>query len=229
MTEHVGGAWHDGVVTVPTPSSHNRAEDGSGAGASGPADPWGGARRDGHGGGGADEPLELRQEMRDGALCALAVTVLGVALGLLWLWLAPRIPLFTDGKAVYLKDPEGEEAIGADGTFVLLALGFGLVSGVVAFLCRRAGSTGAAVGLAVGALLGSVVAWRIGVWLGPPTDVVAAAKAAGTGKTFGSPLELRSKAALLAWPIGAVLVNMVLVGVFGPREEEPQLLREDGW
>lgn len=162
----------------------------------------------------------MRYEVRDGLLCALVVAVLGVGLGLLWLWLAPRVPLVTVDNAVFLKDPEGEEAVGADGTFVLLALGFGVVTGALAFLRSRAGGVGIVVGLAVGALLGSVLAWRLGVWLGPSSDLVAAAKAAGPGKTFHGPLKLQAKSALLVWPLLALLMHLLLIGVFGKREPE---------
>ncbi|MFC4497451.1 hypothetical protein ACFPA8_25290 [Streptomyces ovatisporus] len=163
-----------------------------------------------------------RREAFDGLLCALVVTVLGVGLGLMWLWLAPRVPLVTVDGAVFLKDPEGEEAIGADGTFVLLAVGFGVVTGALAFLRSRGGGVGLVVGLAVGALLGSVLAWRLGVWLGPDTDLVAAAKAAGAGKTFDGPLKLQAKSALLVWPLLALIVHLTLTGLFGKRDPEPE-------
>lgn len=163
----------------------------------------------------------LRRELRDAALWGLAVAVAGVVLGLLWLWLAPRVPLVNDGRAVYLKDPEGEEAMGADGTFVLLGLAFGVVSGLVVFLFRRSGGVGLVVGLAVGGLLGSVLAWRLGVWLGPDTDLVAAAKAAGKGATFDGPLKLQAKGALLAWPLLAVGMHLLLTALFGKHDPDP--------
>ncbi|MBR7671601.1 hypothetical protein [Streptomyces daliensis] len=190
----------------------------------------------GHPGGGAHAAADaeaagprVRRELRDALVCGLAVTVLGVALGLLWLWLAPRVPLFTDGKAVYLKDPEGEEAIGADGTFILLALAAGVLSAVAVFLARVKGGVGLVVGLALGALLGSVVAWRIGVWLGPETDVVAAAKAAGANGTFDGPLKLDAKGGLLAWPFAAVLIHLMLTSIFTPRDPEPPFEQDPGF
>ncbi|NNG89849.1 hypothetical protein DEH18_08955 [Streptomyces sp. NHF165] len=161
----------------------------------------------------------VRRELRDAALVAVAVTVLGVLLGLLWLWLAPRVPLYTDGRAVYLKDPEGEESIGADGTFALLGVVFGVVTGLILFLVRRRGGVGLVAGLAVGGLLGSVLAWRLGVWLGPETDLVAAARAAGRNATFDAPLKLAAKGVLLAWPFAGLLVHLIATALFGPRDE----------
>lgn len=154
---------------------------------------------------------------------ALFVTVAGIGLAFLWLWLAPRIPLISDGTAVFLSDSEGEEAIGADGTFVLLALAFGAVSAVLAFLFQRRGGIALVVGLAVGGVLGSLLAWRLGVWLGPTQDVVAHAREVGKGVVFDAPLRLRAKwAALLAWPLAAMAVHLGLTALFGPRDPEPE-------
>ncbi|MEV0279648.1 ABC transporter permease [Streptomyces sp. NPDC050610] len=162
------------------------------------------------------------RELRQAAVVAVAVAVAGVLLGLLWLWLAPRIPLISDDRAVYLKDPEGEQAIGMDGTFVLLALGFGVLSAAVVFWLRRRGGIALVVGLAVGGLLASVIAWRLGVWLGPETDIVAAARSAGKGVAFDAPLKLSAMGTLLAWPFVAMVVHLVLTALFGPRDPEPE-------
>ncbi len=161
------------------------------------------------------------RELKNGVLTAVLVAVAGVVLGLLWLWLAPRIPLVSDGKAVYLKDTEGEQAIGADGTFVLLALAVGVLTGAVVFWRNRRGGVGVVLGMAVGAVLGSVLAWRLGTWLGPTSDLIAHARAVGAKKVFDGPLELQAKGALLAWPVGAVLTHLLLTTGFGPRDEQP--------
>ncbi|GGP41782.1 hypothetical protein GCM10010278_18380 [Streptomyces melanogenes] len=163
----------------------------------------------------------MKAELRDAVIAAVAVAVTGVLLGLLWVWLAPRVPLISDDKAVFLKDTEGEEAIGADGTFILLALGFGVVCAAIVFLLRRRGGIPLVAGLAVGGLLGSWLAWRVGVWLGPNQDVVAAARAAGKGVVFDAPLKLNAKGALLAWPVAAMASHLGLTALFGPRDPEP--------
>jgi hypothetical protein len=210
---------HDSPEPSPPPSS--RGSDGTG---------------DTEGAGGTEEPAapepdvpagpagEWLSELKRGALTALAVAVLGVALGLLWLWLAPRVPLISDGKAVYLKNTEGEEAAGGDGTFILISLVLGALVAAAAFWRCRTGGIGVVVGLAVGALLGSVIGWRIGVWLGPPSDLVAQAKAIGPNKVFYQPLELRAKGSLLAWPIAATLAHLLLTSALGPRDPGPGTL-----
>ncbi|MFF3463090.1 AAA family ATPase [Streptomyces sp. NPDC001984] len=167
----------------------------------------------------------MKTEVREAAVITAAVALGGVLLGLLWVWLAPHVPLVGDqvdkGWVVYLKDTEGEQAIGVDGTFALLALAFGAVSAAVVFLLRRRGGVPLVVGLGLGGLLGSLLAWRLGVWLGPPQDVIAHAKSVGKGVTFSAPLKLGAWGALLAWPLGALLVHLGLTALFGPRDPEP--------
>jgi hypothetical protein len=159
-------------------------------------------------------------EIGRGALVALLVTLCGIALGLLWLWLSPRVPLVSDGKAVYLKDTEGEEAIGGDGTFALIAAGLGVLTAAAVFWRYRRGGVGVVLGLAAGGVLASVVGWRLGVWLGPDTNIVAHATAVGPKVVFDAPLELRAKSALVAWPVAAMVVHLVLTSAFGPRDPQ---------
>ncbi|MFJ9720118.1 AAA family ATPase [Streptomyces sp. NPDC101213] len=180
----------------------------------------------GHGaaGHGQDGP-GMRTELREAAVITVVVALVGAALGPLWLWLAPHVPLVgeaVDGNwVVYLKDTEGEQAVGVDGTFVLLALACGAVSAAAVFAWRRRGGVPLVVALALGGLLGSLLAWRLGVWLGPGQDVIAHARAAGAGVTFSAPLKLSAKGALLAWPLAALLVHLGLTALFGPRDPEP--------
>ncbi|WP_106967282.1 DUF2567 domain-containing protein [Streptomyces sp. Tu 6176] len=167
----------------------------------------------------------IRAELREAAVVTVAVALGGVLLGLLWLWLAPRVPLVgtvtQNSWAVYLKDVEGEQAIGVDGTFTLLAVGLGVLSAAVVFLLRRRGGVPLVVALCLGGLLGSLLAWRLGVWLGPQQDIVAHARAVGQGKTFSAPLRLGAKGALLAWPLAALVVHLAVTALFGPRDPDP--------
>lgn len=167
----------------------------------------------------------MKTEVREAAVITVAVALGGALLGVLWCWLAPRVPLVgevaDDSWVVYLKDTEGEQSIGVDGTFTLLALAFGFVSAVVVFVLRRRGGVPVVVALGVGGLLGSLLAWRVGVWLGPAQDVVAQAKSVGKGVTFSAPLRLGAKGALLAWSLAGLLVHLGLTALFGPRDPEP--------
>ncbi|WP_327237039.1 hypothetical protein OG349_26930 [Streptomyces sp. NBC_01317] len=173
-------------------------------------------------GGTSDTGAGVGAEVRTAVVVTVALAVAGVLLGLLWLWLSPRIPLVSDDTAVFLKDTEGEEAIGADGTFALLGLGFGAIAAAAVFLFRKRGGVAVVVGLVLGGLVGSFLAWKVGVWLGPTSDVVAHAREVGKGVTFDAPLKLNAKGALLAWPVAAMVVNLALTAVFGPRDPEPE-------
>lgn len=73
-------------------------------------------------------------------------------------------------------------------------------------------------------MLGSLLAWGLGTYFGPTSDVVAHAKAVGPGVAFEAPLELNlGAAAMLAWPLAAMIVHLALTAVFGPRDPEPEL------
>ncbi|WP_030583348.1 hypothetical protein [Streptomyces globisporus] len=206
-------AWHDGTVTAPLTPPHQP----------GPHDPWQAPPSGSHlvpSPGAPDDP-DTATELRQAAVVAALVAVSGLALGLLWLWLAPRVPLVSDDTAVFLKNSEGEEAIGADGTFVLLALGFGVLSAALVFWRLRRGGVLVVVGLALGAVLASLIAWRVGIWLGPSSDVVGRAREAGQGVTFDAPLELHTVwVAVLAWPFAAMGIHLLLTAAFGPRDVE---------
>nr|WSX20035.1 ABC transporter permease [Streptomyces tubercidicus] len=166
---------------------------------------------------------EMARELREGALIAFLVALTGVLLGLLWNWLAPHVPLVADTRNVYLKNTEGEESIGADGTFLLLAFAFGVLTTAVVFLFRRRGGIPLVVALVVGGLLGATVGWLTGMWLGPTPDMAAHAKEVGPGVVFDGPLRLQAKGALLAWPIGAMFTQLVLSALFGPPDPMPEV------
>ncbi|MGY1582468.1 AAA family ATPase [Streptomyces sp. MN13] len=208
---------------TPPPPPHEHSSHGqwppSGAAGAG----YGAVAYGAHGGQGQDGP-GMKTEVRDAAVITVAAALAGVLLGVLWNWLAPRVPLVgevIDGSwVVYVKDTEGEQAVGVDGTFTLLALAFGVLTGVVVFLLRRRGGVPVVLALGVGGLLGSLVAWRVGVWLGPSQDVLAHAKAAGRGVTFSAPVKLGAKGALLTWSFAGLLVHLGLTALFGPRDPE---------
>ncbi|MEU4489260.1 AAA family ATPase [Streptomyces purpurascens] len=213
-------------LTPPPPPHERSAQDAWPPPADGPRAPGSQpAEYAGHGWYGQDGP-GMKTEVREATVISLAVALGGVLLGVLWWWLAPHVPLIGDvvegNWVVYLKDTEGEQAVGVDGTFTLLALGFGAVSALVVFLLRRRGGVPLVVGLAVGGLLGSLLAWRLGVWLGPAEDVIARARDVGRGVTFSAPLKLGAKGALLAWPLAALVLHLGLTALFGPRDPEPE-------
>ncbi|MFE3995320.1 hypothetical protein ACFXPW_27025 [Streptomyces goshikiensis] len=157
-------------------------------------------------------------DIRDGAAVALLVGVAGVLLGALWVWLAPRVQYVSNGEAVFLRNTEGEGRIGSDGTFLLLSAGLGALSAVAVFLWRRRGGVPLVIGLGVGSVFAALVGWRVGLWLGPTSDLVVAAGKAGKGVPFDAPMQLLAYGVLLGWPMVAILVHLGLTAVWGPYE-----------
>lgn len=160
-------------------------------------------------------------DVRDGAAVALVTGVAGVLLGVLWAWLAPKAQYVSNGEAVFLRNTESEARIGADATFFLLSLGFGVLSAVLVFLWRRRGGVPLAVGLALGSGFAALVGWRTGLWLGPSSDVAAAALKAGKGVPFDAPLQLLAQGVLLVWPMVAVAVHLGLTALWSPYDPDP--------
>ncbi|MBV6696266.1 hypothetical protein [Kitasatospora aureofaciens] len=165
----------------------------------------------------------LLPELRFGAGTVLACILLGLVMAGLWAWLAPKVPLVVDRDRILYADPEGEQRAGADAVFVLLGLGMGTVTALGAFLVtrRRGGGVAVAAGLAIGGLLGSLGAWRLGRWLGPSDNLIAEARRVGTGGHFNADIDLGAHGALLAWPMAAMVVLLALSAAFGKREEDP--------
>lgn len=160
--------------------------------------------------------------MRELLVVALVVAVSGVVLGLLWWWLADPVPYISDGERAFLRYSEGEETVGMDAVFVLLASGLGALSGLLVFLVRRRGGISLVIGLALGSVLAGVVGWQLGELLGPGGDLAARAAEAGRGEMFDGPLRLNGTIGLLVWPLLALLVHLILTALFGPRDPEPE-------
>ncbi|MFF7988679.1 hypothetical protein ACFZDG_02655 [Kitasatospora xanthocidica] len=165
----------------------------------------------------------LLPEVRLGAGVVLACLVAGLVVAALWAWLAPKVPLVVDGDRILYVDPEGEQRAGADAVFVLIGLGAGILTALGAFLAtrRRGGGIAVALGLAVGGLLGSLGAWRIGRWLGPGDDLIGEARRVGNGGHFDANIDLGALGALLVWPMAAMVVLLALSAAVGKREEDP--------
>jgi hypothetical protein len=162
---------------------------------------------------------DLRTELLIGVALVGGAAVLGLLMGLLWHLVAPKVPLYADTQAIYLLDPEGEQAISADMYFAMLGAGFGLLVGALAYWRSRAreGGVTVVVGLVLGGLLGSWIAMKLGVAMGPGSNIVATAKSVALGRTFYAPLTLTAKAMLLAWPAAALIALTVLTSLFTPR------------
>ncbi|SFC74080.1 hypothetical protein SAMN05421773_105300 [Streptomyces aidingensis] len=169
---------------------------------------------------GAGRPVSWGREILAGAVVMAAVAAaVGPVLGLLWERLAPRVRLLVGGDALYLENPESQQAIAGDGTFLLLGLGVGLAAGVGVFLLRRRSGVAETAGLALGAGLGAVLAWRLGELLEPDRDEIRElARRLGDGAVIDAPLELNALGALIGPAFGALLAHFLCMALWGPRD-----------
>jgi hypothetical protein len=80
---------------------------------------------------------------------------------------------------------------------------------------RRA-RLGPLLGLAIGGLLGAVVAWRFGVALGPD-DIREAIKGLAPNTEFDGPLQLSAQGVLFAWPLTSTVAYFALTAGLEPK------------
>ncbi|MGY1838511.1 MULTISPECIES: DUF2567 domain-containing protein [unclassified Modestobacter] len=153
-----------------------------------------------------------------GALVVVGVlTVAGLLVGGLWLWLAPRAEFrVTETQVVPVgQAPSNELLMADDGVLVLLLAGLGLVAGIAGWLWRRRRGVMLLAGLATGTLSAGVVAWQLGEGLAPgPTEE----QLGQVGTTVTTGLELGATAALAVGPFLAVLAYLVATALT-PRDD----------
>jgi hypothetical protein len=152
-------------------------------------------------------------------LVATYSVMLGAVVGLIWPHVAPHIRLVA---AINGSEAATKALLGDDMWLALLGLVAGVVSvAVLALVAREAGGgPGGVLGLAVGGLLGSLVAAQVGHLVQHP-HVVSALRTSFPGITHHSvttilgyfDFRVRAKAVLVAWPLAAVALHAATVGL----------------
>jgi hypothetical protein len=162
-------------------------------------------------------PLIELPDVWTALLGTIGVSLLGLAAGFLWVWLAPRAMGVADGEGKSgLLNPETKAFAGADVTFLLIGIGAGLICAVAAALVARHRGVGVSVAMAVGGTLGSLLAAWLGQTLsGGPEHRWAAHMTAGTHHYF---IELGTRQFLMAWPVVALAVTF-LVALLTPDQQ----------
>ncbi len=139
------------------------------------------------------------------ALGVGAVTVLlGAPVGLLWAHLAPHVPAVLTDSGVYPAEAEPQGFIGADGVFLFLTLGVGVVVAALIGLLDRSPSVLVVVALAGAGCLAAVVAWHVGHRVGLD-DFRQFSHSGQFGKQMDAYVRVHAKSIALAWGLGAVL------------------------
>jgi hypothetical protein len=142
----------------------------------------------------------------------LVCVVAGLIVGLMWLLLAPQFAVEIVGGELRPAGPMGENQFGADAWFAVISGAAGVLIALVLFTRHRHRPIATVCALAAAGLVGSAVAWRLGVLLGP--DPVTGAEDMADGTRLDLPLDLRATGVLLAWPIASVATVVIMV-LFG--------------
>lgn len=167
----------------------------------------------------------LRRPSAVGVVVAVVLALSGVPAGAVWSAIAPRAGLIAvaPGQAV-LDDPESTAYMAADGRFAVLTMAVGVVVAVVAYtLAGRRYGTAAAVGLAVGGVLGSLAAWQMGrvPSLGGYRHAL---HAASVGDHLAAPLTLHARGVLVLGALAAVAafgLIEVCASIIGNQPDDP--------
>jgi len=141
---------------------------------------------------------------------ALATAVVGLPAGLVWWLVAPRAGLVVTASGVFPHEPENKAFIAVDGSFAVVVLVAGVLTGALVWARWRRRGVSAVAGLTAGGLLGALVACWVGRLLGS-VDVEARAAEAGAGAVIQAPLDVRAYGVLCLWAIASVTVFLALV------------------
>ena len=151
---------------------------------------------------------------------AVVSLLLGAPAGLLWAAVTPHYVVHYNADGAQLTDLESTKAfIGADGSYLLVMLGAGIVCGLLAWRFARRFGPWTVVGLAVGGVLAALVAAAVGVQPGGQDGVKALKVQNRTSGTVELPLlkrfrhdelGLRAPWAAVGWPVGALTVFVLL-------------------
>jgi hypothetical protein len=152
---------------------------------------------------------ERRAQLTGAALVAVALVVLGGALGVLWDLISPTSPPGIISPPGIQVDDVHEAFAGADGRYALITAIVGLLAGIAAWYLRRVRGSYVAIGLAVGGLLGAMLTHLVGHVLRGAGSYQYANS--GTAYVTHLPLNVQMKGLWFIEPALATLVYSLLV------------------
>ena len=156
-------------------------------------------------------------------LWSVGMLVLGVLGGLVWLWLADPAEWEVTARGITLTEEAARGQFGVVVTFVSIGavtcFGWG---GVAGHVLRELGWVLVPV-FATVAVLASLIAWRVGVALGPtdPRDVIDPS----LGDRLPAPLEIDAVAPFIVWPMFA-LAGLLLAAWLDRRGDSEHVLAD---
>lgn len=149
-----------------------------------------------------------RTTVRTVAVVMVACALLGLALGLLWYAVAPRVLLQVRGGQAVPDTFQPDGFIAADVWYAILASVAGLLVAAIVLWRSRVSLLVVLLATVLGGLVGALVMWLVGTRLGY-VDVAALTKAAADGDRFDAALRLRMPGAVLLWPSMSAAVVFV--------------------
>jgi hypothetical protein len=158
---------------------------------------------------------------------ALIASVLGVAMGLIWWWVAPTEQWTVVEGGLAPADPGFGAWFSADGWFLVLGVVAGVGLAAASWRRGRSRPVVLTVGIIVGAALVSLGAWALGGALGAP-DPETAARTASVGTVVEGSLGIRAMGVLFAPALAALTVQALLLSS-AKLSEEPAVLTDDSW
>lgn len=167
-------------------------------------------------------PPRWREDVPRAVGVLVGSVLLGAPAGLLWSAVSPRLHVTVTDKGLETADLEGSKAfIGADGSYLLVMLGVGVLCGLLAWLFARKGGPWTVGGLTLGGVLAALVAARVGLQPGAHRALEALAPGSsfrgtvdlylGARNSHGD-LHLRAPWAAVGWPVGALVAFLVPAG-----------------
>lgn len=154
------------------------------------------------------------------AVSAAVFLGLGALAGWVWSWVAvpPDYMVYRPDYAYYASEAEFSRVFDMDLAFAVIGAVAALIGGVVVgWFCWRHGWA-VTVLAGLGALGAAVIAWRLGVVLGPPS-LADSTETASRGDVFTGPVDVGTRSILLVWPIAALVGVIIAVWLCAPREE----------
>jgi len=145
--------------------------------------------------------------------------LIGLALGVIWWRLAPRVQVVVESGQFVDFQPKG--FLASDVTFAFLALVAGLLMTIGLATMRREHLVSVLVAAVLSGAIGSLAMW----WVGHSLGGVEIEGLAGTqDQVIDGPLVLHMSAMLFVWPIvAAAVVTVLALGdwLSGLRKQEP--------
>lgn len=144
--------------------------------------------------------------------CLAAFGIAGLAGGWLWKQYAPDASYLVDAAGASLDEEQMTRVFGPDGAFVVIGFAAALLVGGLVFWWLRGSGPWAVTAVVLSSLVGSGVAYGLGMLLGhDPLD--PRLRAARPGDLVAAPLEIHAWTALASWPVGAALAVTILAAL----------------